>query len=71
MRIEVFLDGQSFLQWEGLQTSLLANTPQYGLPGKNPPGLVASSCEVTFHAVWLRRVSGKATRVDRAGTTPQ
>ncbi|MEN6497953.1 MAG: hypothetical protein ABFD16_26945 [Thermoguttaceae bacterium] len=71
VRIEILLNGQVLLQWTGRQALLMTTMRPYALPGKNWPGLVASNSEVIFHTAWLRRISGKATRVDVAGKMPQ
>lgn len=65
VRIEVFLNGQPFLQWSGKQ-ELLTASGEYALPATRSPGLVASGCWATFHAARLRLASGKAVRVDVA-----
>jgi hypothetical protein len=67
-RIEIFLNGQPFLLWSGTLEQLTENG-QWSLPARNLPGLAATDCGAVFHAVRLRLVSGKATRVAVAGKT--
>jgi hypothetical protein len=67
-RIEVFLNGQPFLLWSGTLEQLTENG-QWSLPARNLPGLAATDCGAVFHAVRLRLVAGKATRVAVAGKT--
>lgn len=63
VRIEVILNERPFLLWSGTREQLADNV-QWSLPGPNLPGLAATDCGVVFHAVRLRLVAGKATRVD-------
>jgi len=58
--IHVSIDGKPFLQWTGPQASLSLPQPFWSLPGKNPLGLTNSLCEVTFHSIRLRLISGTA-----------
>lgn len=63
VQIDVSLNDQPFLHWADDQKRL-GTSSAWTLPGPHSVGLVASASAVTFHAVRLRLVSGKATRVD-------
>ncbi|MCX5676831.1 MAG: hypothetical protein NTX87_17715 [Planctomycetota bacterium] len=59
VEIDVKLNGQPFIHWQG-PVSSLPSPDWWGMPNAKCPGLVSSSVKSAWHSVRLRMVSGEA-----------